>query len=70
MQTLNFKAAIPDFTAAIRLDSAYADAYEYRGICYASLNRPAEAKADLQKAIQLNPKAERSLRWYSDVVNQ
>ena len=64
MQTLNFRAALPDFSEAIRLDSTYADAYEYRGISYASLNKTAEAKADLEKATQLNPKAERSLRRY------
>lgn len=64
MQTLNFKGAIPDFTAAISLDAEYADAYEYRGISYASLNKPAEARTDLEKAAQLNPEAVKSLRRY------
>jgi len=64
IQTLNFKAAIPDFTAAIALDSTFADAYEYRGISYASLSKPTEARADLARAVQLNPAAEKSFQRY------
>ncbi|WP_410780108.1 tetratricopeptide repeat protein [Hymenobacter sp. 5516J-16] len=65
MQMFNFKSAIPDFAKAISIDPNYADAYEYRGISYASINKPAEAKADLEKATQLNPEAEKSLRRYA-----
>lgn len=64
IQTLNFRSAVPDFTTAISIDSTYADAYEYRGISYASLNKPAEAKADLEKAVQLNPQAAKSFSRY------
>lgn len=70
MQMYQYKAAVADFTRAIALDSLYADALEYRGISYAYFDREKEARRDLEKAAQLNPEAQKSLRHYSTSLVQ
>lgn len=55
------------FTQAIGIDSNYADAYYYRGVCYLlthQFNQPA-AKLDFQKAITLNPTKKYFLAYLS-----
>jgi tetratricopeptide (TPR) repeat protein len=47
--------AIPYFGKAIALDAAYADGYFRRGLAYLQLGKTAEAKADLQKFVELAP---------------
>lgn len=64
MQMYQYKPAVADFTRAIQLDSAYADAWEYRGISYASFDKLPEARRDLERATALNPDAAKSLRRY------
>ena len=64
MQMYQYKPAVADFTRAIQLDSAYADAWEYRGISYASFDKLPEARRDLEHATDLNPNAAKSLHRY------
>jgi Flp pilus assembly protein TadD len=64
MQMYQYKSAVGDFTKAIQLDSTYADAWEYRGISYASFEKLADARRDLEMATKLNPDAAKSLRKY------
>ena len=64
MQMYQYKPAVVDFTRAIQLDSAYADAWEYRGISYSSFDKLSEARRDLEKATKLNPEAGKSMRRY------
>ena len=64
MQMYQYKSAVVDFTKAIQADSAYADAWEYRGISYSSFDKLSEARRDLEKAATLNPEAGKSLRRY------
>jgi tetratricopeptide (TPR) repeat protein len=47
--------AIGYLSRAIALDPAYVDGYFQRGLAYVGLGRMAEAKADLQKVIELAP---------------
>jgi len=47
--------AIPYFDKSIALDAAYADGYFRRGLAYLQLGKMAEAKADLQKFVELAP---------------
>jgi tetratricopeptide (TPR) repeat protein len=47
--------AIVYFTKAIAKDAAYADGYFRRGLAALQLGRLAEAKADLQKFVELKP---------------
>jgi len=47
--------AIKDFDKAIQLDPKNAEAYLWRGIARRKANQVAEARQDLQKALQLNP---------------
>ena len=47
--------AIPYFGKAIALDAAYADGYFRRGLAHLQLGKTAEAKADLQKFVELAP---------------
>jgi tetratricopeptide (TPR) repeat protein len=47
--------AIPYFGKSIALDAAYADGYFRRGLAYLQLGKTAEAKADLQKFVELAP---------------
>jgi tetratricopeptide (TPR) repeat protein len=47
--------AIGYLSRAIALDPAYVDGYFQRGLAYVGLGRTAEAKADLQKVIELAP---------------
>lgn len=49
------KAAIADYTRVIELQPKNADAYALRGTIHLSLGRKADALADLQKAVQLDP---------------
>jgi tetratricopeptide (TPR) repeat protein len=47
--------AIAYLSRAIALDPAYVDGYFQRGLAYIGLGKMAEAKADLQKVIELAP---------------
>lgn len=47
--------AVKDFDKAIALDPKLSDGYLWKGVALRKANRPAEAKAALQTAIQLNP---------------
>jgi tetratricopeptide (TPR) repeat protein len=50
-----YKKAIPVLDQAIALDPTQADAYYYRGLCYANLNQLKPALADLDEAVRLAP---------------
>jgi tetratricopeptide (TPR) repeat protein len=47
--------AISYFTKAVTVDPAYADGYFRRGLAYIGLGKVAEAKADLNKLLELQP---------------
>lgn len=47
--------AIAYFTKAVTVDPAYADGYFRRALAYIQTNRIAEARADLQKLLELTP---------------
>jgi tetratricopeptide (TPR) repeat protein len=47
--------AITYFSKAIALDAGYADGYFRRGLAHLQLGRPAEAKMDLKKVLELTP---------------
>jgi regulator of sirC expression with transglutaminase-like and TPR domain len=47
--------AIGYFGKSVALDAAYADGYFRRGLAYLQLGKSAEAKADLQKFVELAP---------------
>jgi tetratricopeptide (TPR) repeat protein len=47
--------AITYFTKAVTVDPNYADGYFRRGLAYMNVNKPADAKADLQKFLELQP---------------
>jgi tetratricopeptide (TPR) repeat protein len=47
--------AIGYFGKSVALDAAYADGYFRRGLAYLQLGQTAEAKADLQKFVELTP---------------
>jgi tetratricopeptide (TPR) repeat protein len=47
--------AIVYFGKSVTLDAAYADGYFRRGLAYLQLGKTAEAKADLQKFVELAP---------------
>ena len=46
--------AIQDYSEAIRLDSQYAEAYNYRGVMYHSLSQHDKADVDLNRACELD----------------
>ena len=50
-------AAIGDYDTAIRLEPDYADAYYFRGVVKAILNRTYEAKRDIRTALRLAEKS-------------
>ena len=47
--------AITYFTKAITLDPTYADGYFRRGLAYMGVGKMAEAKADFNKLLELQP---------------
>jgi DnaJ family protein C protein 3 len=47
--------AIAYLSKSVALDPAYADGYFRRGLAYLQLGKTAEAKADLQKFVELSP---------------
>jgi Flp pilus assembly protein TadD len=49
------EAAIPDFRKAIGLDPKNAEAYLFLGLSLRSVNRDAEARQALTKALELAP---------------
>ena len=57
-------AAIADFTKVIQLDAKYADAYALRATILLSKGRKAEARADLQRAVQLKPEIRTEYQKY------
>jgi tetratricopeptide (TPR) repeat protein len=46
------------FGKTIRLDAGAIDAYFRRGLCYVNLGRTEEARADLQKVLELQPEGQ------------
>jgi tetratricopeptide (TPR) repeat protein len=50
-----YERAIEDYTRAIEMDGAFAEAYFNRGVSYYELGRYQDAIVDLSRAIQLNP---------------
>ncbi len=50
-----YEQAIDDYTRAIELDEAFAEAYFNRGVSYYDLGQYQEAITDLSQAIRLNP---------------
>ena len=57
--------AIKDYTSAIELDAAFAEAYFNRGGSYYEVGLNEQAIADLTKAIELDPKDDRFYGWRS-----
>jgi tetratricopeptide (TPR) repeat protein len=55
MQIKQFDAAIKDYSKTIELDAKNADAYNRRGKARACVKDYADAKADFEKAVELNP---------------
>jgi len=52
------KDSIEYFGKALKLDGAHVDAYYRRALAYLGLGQTAQAKADLQKVIELQPEGE------------
>ena len=50
-----YEQAIEDYTRAIELDEAFAEAYFNRGVSYYELGQYQEAITDLSQAIRLDP---------------
>lgn len=50
-----YKQAIADYTKAIEINPRYADAYNSRGLAYASRNDFSHAETDLSHALEINP---------------
>lgn len=50
-----FRAAIEDFSAALKLDPAYVEAYHYRSHSHASSGNLGAALVDVNKAMELKP---------------
>ena len=50
-----YEQAIEDYTRAIELDAAFAEAYFNRGVSYYEVGRYQEAITDLSQAIRLDP---------------
>ncbi|MEO6631210.1 MAG: tetratricopeptide repeat protein, partial [Mucilaginibacter sp.] len=51
----NFKAAIPEFTKAIELNSNNVKAYLYRGNAFSNSNQYDEAVNDYSKVVTIDP---------------
>ena len=54
------KEAVEDFTATLKLNDQYVDAYLYRGIVYADMGMKTEAGRDFDKVLLLDPENERA----------
>jgi len=52
-----YERAIEDYSRAIEMDGAFAEAYYDRGFSFYEEGRYEEAIADLSRAIELNPEA-------------
>jgi tetratricopeptide (TPR) repeat protein len=52
----NFSRALEHYNEALKLNPKLAEAYEYRGVLYAEMNRKADAEKDLATLKRLNPK--------------
>ena len=50
-----YEQAIADYTRALELDAAFAEAWFNRGVSWYELGQYAESIADLTQAIELNP---------------
>lgn len=61
MSQEDWYGAISDFTAAIELDSTYADALNHRGASKTNLGDDESAIDDLDRAIRHNPKMAEAL---------
>ena len=53
----NFNSALEEYSEAIKLNSAYTEAYFKRGVIYTKMVMYNEALKDLNKVIELNPKS-------------
>jgi tetratricopeptide (TPR) repeat protein len=49
----NYEEALADYSASLRIDPRYANAYANRGLAYFRLNRKPQACQDFQKACDL-----------------
>ena len=59
-----YEAAVANYTRAVALDPAYAQAYYCRGVLYwRELGQPARAVADLSRVLELDPA--RSLAYFN-----
>ena len=47
----DYDKAIADLDKSIELDNEYSEAYLFRGLCFKAINKPVEARADFQAAI-------------------
>ena len=56
MAAFNDAVALEDYTEAIRLSPQHAGSYYGRGLAYQELGNTAEAKKDIDRARQLDPK--------------
>ncbi len=50
-----YQEAIPEFTAAVKLDEQYGEAFYYRGLTYVELAKYDDAVDDFQKSIVIDP---------------
>jgi tetratricopeptide (TPR) repeat protein len=57
-----YKIALEYFTAAIKIDAAYVDAYFGRGVCYQEMGDKKNAKADFQACLSINAQYEPALK--------
>lgn len=53
--TKYYQEAIPEFSAAVKLDEQYAEAFYYRGLTNIELSKYSDAVDDLQKSIVIEP---------------
>ena len=64
----NFDAAIQEYSTAIRLNPAYADAYYNRAAIYYGQKKYVEALADVKKSMSLNLADNATLDLYGKIL--
>jgi tetratricopeptide (TPR) repeat protein len=65
-----FREAVTDFSAAIKNDPGFFDAYLNRGKVYGILNKNEEALADLRRAFELGPEGGEAAYYLAVVLYQ